>query len=956
MYPDQALRGILQHFLKSSESQCLSIFRMLQANFPVPRSGFPNLATILLPAMSFFSNYPLTMTTFRKLLLSVTTLFPVASLCAQDMAESANLTAAGIERRQYHTSHIGEQGIKLDGIHDDPAWLAVEWATDFYEHAPDNGGQPAQRTSFKILQDNKFLYLAFRAYDTSPDSIVARLGRRDEFAGDWVEINIDSYHDLRTAFSFTLSVSGVRNDEFVSNDGNNWDPNWNPVWEASTVIDSLGWSAEARIPFSQLRYGNQEDPVWGIQVMRRLFRKEERSTWQPIAQSTNGWVSHFGELRGLTDLPTSKQIELAPYVVAQTEKFEAEPGNPFADGSRSKITGGLDGKFSVTRDLILDFTINPDFGQVEADPGAVRLDGYEIFFEERRPFFQESRNLFDLNITGSVAGGSYDSDLLFYSRRIGGAPHIFPTLSDGEFAETPSFSSIIGAAKFSGKTKDGISIGVLESITESEYANIALGDSRREQLVEPRTNYFVGRIIKDFSQGKTILGGMLTAVNRQEGIDILHRNAYSGAIDFQHNWKNRWWSFRLNLLMSRVDGTPESILQTQTNFVHLFQRSDADHLIVDPTKTTLTGTGGTIKIGKYGGRQNQNGGIYKFETGVTWRSPELEMNDIGFLLSSDEINHFAWGSYNLLAPFSVFNSAGFNYNHWARWDFGGQFLYSAFNTNTNLNFKNYWGIGAGFTYNPLEISNNALRGASALRKPPGYGLDFWFNSDTRKKFTFSGSTSFGGAYEKAVQFFNVSAGVQFQPFNALRFSLSPGYQRFIRTHDQFVANVSFDGQTRSIVSYNSSRSFSLSMRANYYIRPNLSLQYYGQPFIFRALYKDYGFVENALGKTVGERFHQFTPGEISIDGGLATVDENGDGSTDYTFGLPDFNFIQFRSNLVLRWEYVAGSEIFLVWSQGVVPNAFDDLHTPLLESLTDNVFDQEAHNIFLVKLSYRFLR
>jgi hypothetical protein len=870
-------------------------------------------------------------------------------------AQQNNITAAGKERRQYFTQSTDGASIKLDGVIDEEVWNRVPWSSDFIENQPDDGTPPSQQTSFKVLHDEKYLYLAYRAHDSAPDSIVARLGRRDEFAGDWVEINIDSYHDFRTAFSFTLSVSGVRNDEFVSDDGDNWDPNWNPIWDAATHIDSLGWSAEARIPFSQLRYSTQPNPVWGIQVMRRIFRKEERSTWQHIPQNSNGWVSHYGELHGLSNLPTSKQIELAPYVLTQTERFEPQPGNPFNDGSRSKLSAGIDGKFSVTRDMILDFTVNPDFGQVEADPGAVRLDGYEIFFTERRPFFMESRNLFDYRIAGSVAGGEYDSDLLFYSRRIGGAPHGYPSLMEGEFAEVPSFTSILGAAKFSGKTKNGLSIGILESLTNPVMAEIALGEQRRETLVEPLTNYFVGRLIKDFNQGGTILGGIVTAVNRRNGLDEIHKAAYSGGIDFQHSWQNKWWTFKLNMIFSRVEGSADAILRTQRGFVHLFQRIDADHHELDPTRTSLTGTGGTIRIGKYGGNPNKDGGIYKFETGLTWRSPGLELNDVGFLLTSDEINHFAWGSYVIQQPFSIFNNAQINYNHWGRWDFEGQYLYSAFNTNAQVWFKNQWRFGGGFTYNPLEISNNALRGHTALRKPPGYGYDFNISSDSRKEITFQASSSSGAAYEKGVRFLSLEAGIQFQPFNALGFSVVPGYTRLERKQDQFVAHVTYEGQLRSITSFVNQKSLGISTRANYYIRPNLSVQYYGQPFIFRALYKNFAFVQEPLGKTIADRFHVFTPQQISIDNGVASVDENTDGLIDYSFHTPDLNFIQFRSNLVIRWEYVAGSEIFLVWSQGVVPDAYSDVNSPLVTSLFDNVFDQQPHNIFLLKFSYRFL-
>ncbi|MEP6645858.1 MAG: DUF5916 domain-containing protein [Saprospiraceae bacterium] len=876
-------------------------------------------------------------------------------LFSQDKIEDTNITSSGIERRQYQTTSIGDQVIRLDGIPDDEVWTKVEWAGSFIQHQPHNGGVPSQQTSFKILQNNKYLYIAYRAYDTSPDSLEGRLSRRDEFPGDWVEINIDSYHDLRTAFSFTFSLSGVKGDEFVTDDGGNWDENWNPIWEGVSHIDSLGWTAELRIPFSQFRYGNQKDPVWGFQVMRRVFRKAERSTWQFIPNSAGSWVSQFGELHGLTNLPRKKQIELAPYVLAQTERFKKEPENPFLDGSISKLSVGLDGKLGITRDMILDFTINPDFGQVEADPGSIRLDGYEVFFNEQRPFFVENNNLFNYRVAGSMAGGEYDQDLLFYSRRIGGAPHGYPSLNTGEFVDVPTNTSILGAAKFSGKTKGGLSIGILESITDPIRADIAIGDSRRKELVEPLTSYFIGRLAKDFDHGNSILGAVLTSVNRKPGVASLNNNAYSGGVDFQRSWKNKWYELKFDAIISHIEGSKESILSTQTGFVHLLQRSDASHLGVDPTLNSLTGTGGTFRIGKYGGNENKNGGVIHYETGVTWRSPHLELNDVGYLGASDQINHFTWASYYLEQPFSIFRNATFNYNHWGRWDFGGRFIYLQFNTNAQFWFKNNWRLGSGITFNPIEISNNALRGTTALRKPAGYGYDASIQSDDRKKVKMNFNISHGGGYHHEVLFFNVSGGIEYQPFDALSVSVAPGYGHFVRKQDQFVSNVNFGNQVRSIVSNINQHDFSISTRINYYITPNLSLQYYGQPFIFRALYKNFGYVTKPLDKKYDDRFHTFTPQEISLTNGKAQVDENNDGQIDYSFSTPDFNYIQFRSNLVLRWEYVAGSEFFLVWSQGIEPDAFGDLNTPILHSLFENVFDSQPHNIFLIKFSYRFL-
>jgi len=880
-------------------------------------------------------------------------LLPVLFLLFENLFAQA--PQVEIVKKQYFTQRIAESAIEFDGKLDESAWENVPWGGDFIQYQPQENTPPSLPTQFKILYTDKFLVIGYRCFDSSPDSIVKRMSRRDEFPGDWVEINIDSYHDLRTAFSFTLSVSGVKGDEFVSDNGNNWDATWNPIWYAKTQVDEKGWTAEVKIPFSQLRYGNQTEPVWGIQVQRRIFRQEERSTWQYIPRNAGAWVSNFGELHGLRDLPSGKQVELAPYVVAQAERFEKQAGNPFADGSHNRVSVGLDGKLAVTRDLILDFTINPDFGQVEADPGAVRLDGYEVFFTERRPFFVESRNLFDYRLTGSEAGGEYDSDLLFYSRRIGGAPHAYPDIANGEYADVPQRTSILGAAKFSGKTKKGWSIGVLESVTQREMATIDQNGERREELVEPFTNYFVGRVMKDYDQGNTIIGGIFTAVNREQGLEWLHRNAYSGGLDFQRFWKNRWWYVKANTQFSRVEGSQNAILQTQQGFVHLFQRSNARHLSVDSSRTSLTGTGGTVRIGKIGGIPDSLGGVFKFESGVTWRSPELELNDIGFLLAADEVNHFTWAGYQIQQPFSIFRTFRVNYNHWMRWDFGGQFLQLLFNTNIHGWFKNNCYVGTGFNWNPHSISNNALRGGSSLRMPGGLSNWAYVETDNRKKVAFSLNTYFAWGFGHTTRTQEYSTGVSFQPLDALRVSLFPGYNHSWRKQDQYVAQTNFEGNLRTIVSEVKQQSFSLTARLNYNITPDLTVQYYGQPFIFRALYQNYGFVTDPLNRDFDARFHRYEGQEIQQTDDVFSIDEDRDGSTDYDFRKPDFNFIQFRSNLVVRWEYIPGSEVFLVWSQGSTPDAYKDLDTPLVQSLFDNAFGQKPQNIFLVKFTYRFL-
>lgn len=880
----------------------------------------------------------------------------IALLSFVSIAASSNPGDTTVTRKKYFTQRLNGT-INLDGIPNEEAWNAVEWGGHFTQYQPHEGQAPHQPTHFKILYDDKFLYVGYRCDDSAPDSIIKRMSRRDQFPGDWVEINIDSYHDLRTAFSFTLSVSGVRGDEFVSNNGTNWDVSWNPIWYSKTHINDKGWTAEIKIPFSQLRYGNEKDKVWGFQVMRRIFRKEERSTWQYIPQNSGVWVSSFGELHGLKEIPLHRQVEIAPYIITQLDKYKAEPGNPFAKGADKKLTVGVDGKVAVTNDLILDFTINPDFGQVEADPSQVRIDGFQNFFAEQRPFFVESRNIFDYQLTGSQLGGDYDADLLFYSRRIGSSPHGYPNLENGEYVKMPFNTSILGAAKFSGKTKKGLSVGILESITQREWATIDKNGSRRKELVEPLTNFFVTRLQKDYKGGNTIFGGILTGVNREEGLsDRLHRNAYSGGLDFLHFWNNRTWYIRGNVVFSHVNGSKEAISRTQHAFEHLFQRPDAKEVEVDNNRTSLTGMGGTVRFGKIGGKPGKQGQIFKFETGFTLRSPQLELNDIGFMLAANEINHFTWMGLHFQRAFSVFRSARLNYNHWSKWDFSGQFLFQFFNVNAHATFKNNWQTGAGITWNPYDLSNNALRGAGAMLRPTGIGHNNYVISDTRKKVYVNLQVSNFWGFEHTMRSNNISATVVFQPLNALNISIGSNYSSYWRRQDQFVRNISYNNSTRSIVSEVNQKTLRFTARINYNITPDLTLQYYGQPYITRPLYKNFAYVSNPRAKEFNHRFHIYSNSEISLNNGSWFIDENTDGIIDYSFGNPDFNFVQFRSNLVVRWEYRRGSELFLVWSQGSTPDAYGDLDTPIVNSLFDNAFADQYRNIFLIKWTYRFLK
>ncbi len=854
-----------------------------------------------------------------------------------------------VEKKIYTTHRVTAQAPTIDGHFDDPIWESVDWGGDFTQYKPDTGKPPSQATAFKILYDDKNLYVAFKCYDTEPGKIDRRMSRRDGFEGDRIEINIDSYFDHVTAFSFTVSASGVLGDEAITNNGDNWDESWDPIWLAKTAIDEEGWTAEIRIPLSQLRFSNKDKQVWGFQIMRYILRKEERSLWQPYPASPSGWVHLFGELHGIEGIKPQKQVEVGPYMVAKTERFKKIENNPFATGKDQAISFGVDGKVGIGNNLTFDFTINPDFGQVEADPSQVNLGAFQVFFEEKRPFFIEGRNILNYRITQSAWGGSHSRDNLFYSRRIGRSPHYYPT---GEFVDQPVNTSILGAFKLTGKTKKGLSIGIMESVTTQEKAAIDNGGIRSKQIVEPWTNYFVARLQQDFNKGKTQIGGIFTATNRNLSDSTLgarlHKSAYSGGIDFVHNWKDRVYYVAGNITMSNVNGAQSAITRTQESSEHFFQRIDFKHNDVDTSSTSLTGTGGMLKFGRAGT------GKIKYQTGVTWRSPKLELNDIGFMNSSNVISQWTWAGFRTQKSFGAFRSAGINMNEYINWDFDGNNTGMGINFNSHFQLKNYWSFGLGSTLNASRFSTTILRGGPILKLPGTQFSWFFVDSDERKKVNVGvhAFASWGNnAWRNSVGF---QSWINYQPTNALKISLRPSFNLSERTQ-QYVTKVDYDGKERYITANLVQKNTSLAIRANYSIKPNLTIEFYGQPFVFRSEYESFKKITDGKAKRYKNRFHAFTNAEISYMNNSYAIDENLDGNTDFTIDNPNFNFLQYRANLVVRWEYKPGSILFVVWNKERTENPnLDDFG---VGNLVGKFLDplEKAHNVFLVKYTYRFV-
>ena len=848
------------------------------------------------------------------------------------------------DRKSYTTAKRSSD-IVIDGKLDDEAWDQVEWGGDFIGHDPEYLAEPSQETQFKILYDAKFLYVGIRAFDTEPDKIVRRMSRRDGFDGDWVEINIDSYNDKRTAFSFTSSVSGVKGDEFVSNNGDNWDSTWDTIWYLKTSIDELGWIAELKIPLSQLRFANKEEHVWGIQLTRRFFREQERSTWQAVDPNAPGWVHLFGELRGIKGIKPQKQLEILPYVVGSAQTYPKEEGNPFReDGREFDGNVGVDAKIGLTSDITLDLTINPDFGQVEADPSQVNLGAFELFFREQRPFFLEGNNILEFRTSGGINN-------LFYSRRIGRRPQGFLADDDIAYSDVPGQTRLLGAAKITGKNAKGFSWGVLESVTRREYAEVVdtLGNFR-DEAIEPMTNYFASRFQQDIQGGKTVFGAVVTNVNRfnnqGNGMELLHDNAQSVGVDLDHNFKDRKYGMTLKFSGSRVEGTPGAIYRTQTSFQRSFQRTDNNYKEVDSTRTELMGTAGTFSFGKRSGN-------WRWMVGSNYRSPELELDDIGFLRQTDVVNNWFWSQYRTNKVTKLFRNQRYSFYSEQNLDFGGVTTSRSLNFDAGVQFQNFWGFESGFFIEGNQVSNADLRGGPSIIYPGGKNWWYWIGTNNQKKFRFSFNNWYYWGDQDYVMNYGVNFNMTIRPIDAMRISISPRYSRG-RNDLQYVTDLDLSDGSRYILGTVSQHTYSASIRLNYNITPDLTLEFWGQPFMATGLYDNFKRVTEPNSESYSDRFRLYTNEEISFDSeeNVFEVAESSRNDT-YSFGNPDFNIVEFRSNFVVRWEYIPGSVVFLVWSNN--GSTFNQDRNNSFSNLGSQFNNLEATNTFLIKYTYRFI-
>jgi hypothetical protein len=853
-----------------------------------------------------------------------------------------------VEKKQYKATRISTAPT-INGILDDVEWQSGTWGDDFTQYEPFNGRPPSQRTEFKILFDDDNLYVAVKAYDTSPDSIVNRLTRRDEVDGDLVGIIVDSFHDLRTGFLFGVSSSGVKYDQMFINDGENQDGTWDPNWWVKTSINKEGWIAEMKIPFSQVRFENKSGDVWGLEIARIYYRKNETIFWQHLPRDAPGLVHLFGELSGLEQIKPRKILDVTPYGVARTETFKAESGNPFlSKGRASKLNAGIDAKIGITNNMTMDLTINPDFGQVEADPSEVNLSAYETFFSEKRPFFIEGSNITNFGL--GIGDGGIGNDNLFYSRRIGRRPQGYPDLQDGWNADVPTSTTILGAAKLTGKTKNGLSLGFVEAMTAEEKAEIDTLGGRKYETVEPLTNYFVGRVQKDIHEGKTIIGGIFTSTNRDLDANLgtfMHKAAYTGGADFTQYFKDKSWMFNLNAAFSLVEGSKTAILNTQQSSARYFQRPDNDYAVLDSNRTSLAGSGGRMQIMKLNGHWN-------FLYATIWKTPGFETNDLGYIREADQILTVLWAQYSQWEPKGIYKRYNISADFFAANNFGGDWIGKGFEWNANMGLKNYWNVWTGGNLGSSSLSTGILRGGPMMKMPGSINVRFGISTDYRKKLVFDVNANISEGFIKDSRDVSTSLGITIKPTNWLVLTVSPGYSRSF-SELQYVSQIEYNGRNKYIFASIDRKTINTSFRINLNLSPNLTFQYWGQPFVATGKYYDHKFILDPMADSYHDRFWTYSKSQISYDGDQYNIDENLNGTIDYSFGKRDFNVQEFLSNLVVRWEYSPGSSVYLVWSQ-TRSNFNDSGNLDLFNDLGDlfDKGDNKPHNVFLVKFSYRF--
>jgi Domain of unknown function (DUF5916)/Carbohydrate family 9 binding domain-like len=806
--------------------------------------------------------------------------------------------------------------VVIDGRADDEVWREAPPITEFVEFDPVEGKEARFRTEARVAYDSRNFYVWVRMFDPEPNKVLKLLARRDiRTPSDQIKIIIDSYHDRRSGYEFAVNPAGVKRDYAIYNDGDE-DDAWDGVWDAATTVDSLGWTAEFRIPLSQLRFSNQETHTFGFAIWRDIDRHKERVSWPLYRRNQAGFVSQLGEIVGITGLSSPRRLEMSPYAVTKNVTLD-KGNNEFSHPQR--FTGGLDFKYGVTSNLTVDGTVNPDFGQVEADPAVLNLSAFETFFQERRPFFIEGSGLLSFPVNCFIVRDC-GSENLFYSRRIGRSPQLRNSYGDETSA---TGTTILGAAKLTGRMPSGLSVGFLDAVTGRE-------EGTQNRTIEPTTNYTVLRANQDLRKGETSFGFIGTMVNRSTDSwtqDLLRRSALVGGVDFRHRFLKGRFQVNGSIVGSRITGTADAIEGTQRSSVHFYQRPD-DDLALDPTRTSLTGTAAQVRFAKFGG------GKLRFEASYQRVSPGFEANDLGFLRRANWQSQAIWAALQFNKPGPFFRRLSWNFNEWLDWTAAGLPLERALNTNVHFELPNSWWFHLGGTYGGIGgvYCDDCARGGPALRTDEFIAPWGGLQGDTRWVVVPGIWWNFGRSDGGRSQWYGISPAVDFRISS--RFTSSLGLN-FSRNRDDRQAYGTFTDAadvSHYTFAHLDQRTTSLQTRMSFTATPTLTLQVYAEPFVSKGRYSDVRELDQPRAANYDDRFKPYADPGVSDN-------------------PAQFNFKQFRSNVVLRWEYRPGSALFLVWQQG--REDFENQRgTRTLFGDVDRLFSAHPDNTFLIKMSY----
>jgi hypothetical protein len=831
-------------------------------------------------------------------------------------------------------AHPRTAPIAIDGTLDEPDWAAAPVATGFVQEEPFDGQPALEDTEVRVLFDDDAIYIGALLRDSDPSRIASQLTRRDQTgrAAGYLEFSFDTNLDRSTGYSFRVTAAGVQRDEYNYDDTRS-DQAWDGIWEAAVTHTAEGWVAEIRIPLSQLRYVPSEGPqTWGVNFARRRIADNERSAWAWRPRGLHGGVSRWGRLEGLVLPSASRRVEVRPYTMAGAERVTGDATNPFFEATQTTARIGTDVRIGLGSTFMLDAAVNPDFGQVEVDPQVIDLSAFETFFPERRPFFTQDDRMFDFSLSGR-------SNNLFYSRRIGRSPQ-GPAPAGATFTDQPGQTTILGAAKITGRTDAGLTLGALFAATSLERGRAFLGD--QDDIVryeaEPRSWYGTLRAQQEFRGAQSRVGGILTMVDRhltEDGtLDLLPNRAFSGGLDFEHTWADREWALWGFLAGSHVQGSPAAMLGLQRSSNHYYQRPDQDYLVLDPSRTSLSGAEWRLQFERRGGEH---------WTGAVWaaqRTPGFDVNDLGFSRSTERLDGGARLRYQEREPGTWYQGYSFGFSTFHNWRH--QALDDAFSPSVwrdahksgqvsldaRVTLRNWWNLNFDVEFAPEVLSDVATRGGPLMIEPGSWTFDIGVSTDRRDAISYGASFEWErgsrGGGEVAADF-----DVDFRPTSGLSLSLGPSYSRSTDPA-QYVTRTTDAAYeptygARYVFAELDREELTLDTRIDIVLSPALTIQVFAQPLISAGSYRTYrqllqassfDFVDFEEGEAAAFREGVFCiGGTVCKREGRTYLDYTGDGISDTSFSERDFTVRSLRGSAVLRWEYRPGSRIYLAWQQ-----------------------------------------